>query len=187
MRRAVLGVLPLLAACGPIRSTSLIVDAQAELAAARAAKAESLAPFEYTAADQYLHKAREEQSYSDFEISVDYAQKSLDCARVARWRAESATRDALGSTRPTQATRQRCLPGPERGLVPADEEPAAGGGKAKASAPPAKKQDPREPDDPPPAADPPPQNGLEEPVEPPPGDLPEGDLPDGDGGGEAEQ
>ena len=183
MRRAVLGVglVPLLAACGPIRSTSLIVDAQAELAAARAAKAENLAPFEYTAADQYLHKAREEQSYSDFEVSVDYAQKSLDCARVARWRAESATRDALGATRPTRATEKKCLPGPDRGLVPADEEPAAGGGKGHPAVVPVKRG-PQEPADPPPAAAPPPKNGLDEPVEPPPGDLPEGDLPDGDGG-----
>lgn len=179
----------LLVGCGPVRSTSLIVDAQAELAAARAANAEQHAPFEYVAAEAYLHKAREEQSYSDFEFSIDYASKSLDCARVARMRAERAAAASLGGTRPTRATAQKCLPGPARpDLPPADEEPAAGGSALSPTAPAkAAKKDPKEPDDPPPAPPPPaepppPQNLIEEPVELPDGDapLPDGDAPDGD-------
>lgn len=182
MRRLTLGALAglLLASCGPVRSTSLIVDAQAELAAAQTANAADHAPFEYVAAEAYLHKAREEQSYADFEVALDYANKSLDCARVARMHAEAAARAELGATRPTRATKSKCLPGPIRpDLPPAHEEPNAGYGMAKPPKPmpPAKKKDPKEPDDPPPAASPPPQNLIEEPVELPAGDAP---LPDGD-------
>lgn len=174
----------LLAGCGPVQSTALIVDAQAELAAAETANADELAPFEYVAAEAYLHKAREEQSYSDFQVASEYADKSLDCARVARMRAEAASREALGTTRPTRATQTKCLPGPVRpDLPPADEEPAAGFGMKLPKAPPAEaKKDPKEPDDPAPAVAPPPKNLTDEPAELPDGDapLPEGDESAGD-------
>lgn len=169
-------ILVALVGCGPVQSTSLIVDAQAELAAARTAQAEELSPFEFVAAEAYLAKAREEQSYSDFEIAVDYAQRSLDCARVARMRAEAATREALGTSRPTMATRAKCRPGPARAVPAPDEEPAAAR-RARAQSVP--KKDPKEPDDPAPAPAPPPPP-------PPEPELPEGDLPDGDGDAEAD-
>jgi len=183
---AVIGLL--MTACGPVQSTSLIIDAQAEIAAAKTANAQDLSPFEYVAAEAYLHKAREEQSYSDFQVSVEYAEKSLNCARVARMRAEASARESLGTTRPTRATKTKCLPGPVRtNLPPADEEPAAGYGMKLPikAAPKAAKKDPAEPDDPPPAASPPPQNLVEEPLELPAGDAPppeEPPLPEGDSG-----
>ena len=104
-------------ACGPVQSQTLIIDAAAELAAARTAQAEEHAPFEYTAAEAYLHKAREEQSYADYEIAVDYARKSRACAKVARMLAEARTKEAMGATRPTHTTKARCRPGPSR-LIP---------------------------------------------------------------------
>lgn len=117
----------LAAACGPIQSGTVLVEATAEVAAARAAQADELSPFEFEAAEAYLHKAREEQSYADYEVSVGFAEKSRDCARVARMRAEAATRETLGTTRPMHHTSARCRPGPER-LIPlpdASEEPMA--------------------------------------------------------------
>lgn len=188
-RLAQIVLIGLLAGCGPIQSTSVIIDAQAELAAATTANARDLAPFEYVAAEAYLHKAREEQSYADFQVSVEYGEKSLDCARVARMRAESAARESLGTTRPTKATAKKCLPGPHRAnLPPADEEKEAGSGpKVSVKTPPPAPKRPGEPSDPKPGepadpgpADPaPPQNKnlVEEPDVMPDGDAP---LPEGD-------
>ena len=46
--------------CGPIEYVNISAKAGAALAAAKRANAERLAPFEYTAAESYLIKAREE-------------------------------------------------------------------------------------------------------------------------------
>lgn len=90
------GLLPLLGAaagCGPVQSTAYLLDADVQLQAARTAGAEKLAPYEYTAASLYLHKAREEVGYSDFEAAVDYSQKASRHANEARSRALAATRN----------------------------------------------------------------------------------------------
>lgn len=156
--------------CGPIHSSSVIIDATAELAAARTAQSEKLAPFEYVAAEAYLHKAREEQSYAEFEIAVRYAKKSLDCARAARIIAEASTNKSLGGASTGAIVGSPCRPGPERLIPRTDPRSEAAGLKAKSAptqtAPASKKKKaaPAEPKDPPPA--PPP---AEEPA------LPEGD------------
>jgi hypothetical protein len=74
--------------CGPIISTYLIVGAQADLEGAQAAEAEKYAVYEYTAASEYLHKAREEQGYADFGPSIDFAYKAQDLAQKATARAQ---------------------------------------------------------------------------------------------------
>ena len=74
--------------CGPIISTYLIVGAQADLEGAQAAEAERYAVYEYTAASEYLHKAREEQGYADFGPSIDFAYKAQDLAQKATARAQ---------------------------------------------------------------------------------------------------
>ncbi len=74
--------------CGPIISSYLIVNAQADLDGAKAAEAPKYAVYEYTAADQYLHKAREEQGYADFGPAIDYAYKAEDLAAKATTRAQ---------------------------------------------------------------------------------------------------
>ena len=84
-----------LGACGPTKSTALILDADVQLEAARTAGADKLAPYEYTAAGQYLHKAREEQGYSDFEVAIDFAQKALDNAVKAKKKAMEATAEGV--------------------------------------------------------------------------------------------
>jgi hypothetical protein len=75
--------------CGPVQSTYLIVSAQAELDAARAAQADRYAPYEYTAADQYLAKAREEQGYAEFGAAVDFAYKAKELAKEGKKRSLS--------------------------------------------------------------------------------------------------
>lgn len=82
-----------LSGCGPVMSTYLILDAQAELDGAQAAEAEKYAIYEYTAASEYLHKAREEQGYADFGPSIDFAYKAGELARAGRERAEKEKRN----------------------------------------------------------------------------------------------
>ncbi len=73
-----------LAACGPVESTSVIIEADTALHNAKTAEADQKSPYEYTAAEQYLHKAREKWGTSDFEYSIDYASKARDLAKTAR-------------------------------------------------------------------------------------------------------
>ena len=73
-----------LAGCGPVRSTANILDAEVQIQAARTAGAEKLAPFEWTAANLYIHKAREEVAYSDYQAGVNFAVKASKFANEAR-------------------------------------------------------------------------------------------------------
>lgn len=72
--------------CGPVESTSLIVEADTAFHNAKTVGAEDKSPYEYTAAEQYLHKAREMWGTSDFEYAIDYAKKARDLAIKARER-----------------------------------------------------------------------------------------------------
>ena len=76
-----------LAGCGPLRSTAHLLDADVQIQAARTAGAEKLAPYEWTAANLYILKAREEVGYSDFQAGVDFAEKASRFAAQARERA----------------------------------------------------------------------------------------------------
>ena len=75
------------AGCGPLRSTSNLLDAEVQIQAARTAGAEKLAPYEWTAANLYLRKAREEVGYSDYQAGVDFAVKASKYANAAREKA----------------------------------------------------------------------------------------------------
>ena len=76
-----------LAGCGPVKSTSNLLDAEVQIQAARTAGAEKLAPYEWTAANLYIRKAREEVGYSDFQAGVDFAEKAARFAAEARTKA----------------------------------------------------------------------------------------------------
>jgi hypothetical protein len=80
---AVLAVAPLVA-CGPIQSTASLVSADVELEAARAAGAQAASTYEFTAAEAYLHKAREVQGRAQYEASAEFAGRARDLAREAR-------------------------------------------------------------------------------------------------------
>jgi hypothetical protein len=70
--------------CGPVQSTAYLLDADVQIQAARTAGAERYAPYEWTAANLYLRKAREEVGYSDFQAGVDFAEKASKFANDAR-------------------------------------------------------------------------------------------------------
>ena len=79
-----------LPACGPVQSTAQLLDADAQLRAAREAGAEEHAPYEWTAATLYLQKAREEVGYSEYDVALQYARKSARFAVEAREKATAA-------------------------------------------------------------------------------------------------
>ena len=73
------------AGCGPVQYLSQVTQrASTELAAARSANADKLAPYEFTTAELYLHKAREEAGYSDYQAAIRFGKKAELMARKAR-------------------------------------------------------------------------------------------------------
>lgn len=58
---------------------------------ARLAGAEQRAPYEYFSAAEYLHKAKEEWGYSDFEAALDYAALSKQFAEEAKKKVEGVS------------------------------------------------------------------------------------------------
>lgn len=74
----------LIMGCGPIQSTSYLIDTETMLEAARVAQADKLAPYEWTSANLYFAKSKEEVGYSDFEQAVDYGKKAVAFATRAR-------------------------------------------------------------------------------------------------------
>jgi Domain of unknown function (DUF4398) len=77
-------------ACGPIRSTAGLVDAQKMLKAAENEQAEKFALYEMTLARRYMDKAYEELGYNDYYAAEQMAQK-------AEGYAETALQKALGT------------------------------------------------------------------------------------------
>ncbi|HYX93095.1 MAG TPA: DUF4398 domain-containing protein [Myxococcaceae bacterium] len=88
-------------ACGPIRSTSYLIDADVALQAARTAGADQYAPFEFTSAQLYLLKAREEVGYSDYEVALDFAKKASKFANEARDKSLAAAGTEISSPPPS--------------------------------------------------------------------------------------
>ncbi len=73
--------------CGPIQSTSALIDADVEIEGARAAGAQTAATFEITSAEAYLKKARELAGYSQYQNSAVFAAKATELAKEARIKA----------------------------------------------------------------------------------------------------
>lgn len=75
----------LLVACGPVEYISQVtLRAGSELAAAKAAGADKYAPYEYTSAVEYLHKAREEEGYARHQVAIRFGKKATEMARKAK-------------------------------------------------------------------------------------------------------
>jgi hypothetical protein len=70
--------------CGPIEYITVVTfEASRSVAAAKGVHADRLAPYEYTAAVEYLHKARELGGYSRYHQSVEFGRKSRDFGHQA--------------------------------------------------------------------------------------------------------
>ena len=71
--------------CGPIEYLNQVGGkAAGAVAAAKRVNAEKLAPYEYTAAVEYLHKAREEGGFAEYQIAIEYGRRAEDLATRAR-------------------------------------------------------------------------------------------------------
>ena len=85
-----------LAACGPVQSTSYLLDAQVQLEAARTAGADKNAPYPWTLSNLYLREARVETGYSNYDVALQYAKKASQFARQAKADAEAVTQQETG-------------------------------------------------------------------------------------------
>jgi hypothetical protein len=91
------------AGCGPVEYINQVGNkAASAVSAAKLAEADRYAPYEYTAAEEYLHKAREEGGYAQYQDAIDYGHKAEDLANRAR--AIAVARLAQQPTRSTRAT-----------------------------------------------------------------------------------
>ncbi len=71
--------------CGPVEYVAQVGGrASSALSQARREKADVLAPYEYTAAGEYLKKSKEEAGRSQFETAIEYGKRSEELANRAR-------------------------------------------------------------------------------------------------------
>lgn len=88
---AFLGLAP---ACGPVTYLSRVTfGAAGEVAHARVSNAERMAPYEYTAATEYLRRSRELAGYARFHDANNFGQRALDLGRKATEVAQSRERN----------------------------------------------------------------------------------------------
>ena len=72
------------AGCGPIEYITVVTfDASKAVQEAKASRAPELAPYEYTAAVEYLHKAREVGGYARYHEAVEFGKKARDFGHEA--------------------------------------------------------------------------------------------------------
>jgi hypothetical protein len=71
--------------CGPVEYINQVGNkAASAVSAAKLASADRYAPYEYTAAEEYLHKAREEAGHAEYEDAIEYGRKAEELANRAR-------------------------------------------------------------------------------------------------------
>jgi len=112
--------------CGPIEYINQVGNrAASAVSAAKLASAERYAPYEYTAAQEYLHKAREEAGHAQYEDAIDYGHKAEDLANRARAIAvERMAKEAeTAHYRPKNQNEEP---------APADDDPAAAAARQRA-------------------------------------------------------
>jgi len=92
-------VLTFALACGPIEYVSQVTKrATTKLEDAKKVEADKLAPYEYTLAVEYLHKAREEASFADYQAANRFGrlaeEAAIEAATLAAARAADPERRA---------------------------------------------------------------------------------------------
>src|SRR5260221_7883688 len=104
--------------CGPIEYINQVgVKAAGAVSAAKLAQADRYAPYEYTAAEEYLHKAREEAGYAEYEDAIEFGRRAEDFANKGRAIAVARlSQSATTSSATTPATEHEAPPAaPEAG------------------------------------------------------------------------
>lgn len=67
------------------------MDTEVQLHAAKTAEASRYAPYEWTLANAYYLKSKEELGTSDYAVAIDFAEKSAKYARQAKDKAMAAS------------------------------------------------------------------------------------------------
>jgi len=110
-----------LAACGPIAYVNEVRRADDKVAEARHAEAEKYAPYWWTRATEYLHKARERAARADFQGANRFG-------RLSAAAAEQAVVDAKDpSKRPIDLEQDPARRKGGKGIAPAKDPGEAGG------------------------------------------------------------
>jgi len=92
MRLAI--VLALLTACGPVAYVSDVTrKASDRVEHARQAEADKYAPYQWTRAKEYLHKARERAAYADYQGANRFGRLATEAADLAEQQAVEAKKD----------------------------------------------------------------------------------------------
>ena len=111
-----------LGACGPIVYVNDVTrKASSSVEQARAAEADKYAPYYWTRAKEYLHKARERAAYADYQGANRFGRLATEAAQLAEQTAIEAKKDP--SKRPLELT-----PAPAKGdddapIAPAKDTP----------------------------------------------------------------
>ena len=101
------------AGCGPVTTASVISDAEHDLSEVKSLEGQKNAPYEYTKAASYLHKAKELQGHGLYEQASTYArrsrvmsEKAVEVARLAQERSQRKTKfgDQPGKKAPPSFT-----------------------------------------------------------------------------------
>lgn len=83
-----------LTACGPIAYVNDVTRrADSSLEAARAAEADKYAPYYWTRAKEYLHKARERAAHADYQGANRFGRLAYEAAELAEQSAVEAKKD----------------------------------------------------------------------------------------------
>jgi hypothetical protein len=90
-----------LAACGPIAYVNEVTRrADDAVEAARAAEVQKLAPYWWTRATQYLHKARERAAHADFQGANRFGRLAAEAAEKAIVEAKDPSKQPIDLSEP---------------------------------------------------------------------------------------
>lgn len=82
--------------CGPtVYISRVTLKASASVEAAKAAKADEYSPYWYTLAVEYLHKAREEAAYADFQAANRFGRIAHEAALNAKEEAIARAKEGV--------------------------------------------------------------------------------------------
>lgn len=119
-RALLVGGMILGAGCGPIEYIVYVpADAAGAIAEAKHLGADKYAPYEITAAEQYIYKARELAGYARFQSSVGFGRKAGTNARKAREISIDKAKLPEAEVLPPPASVEGAAPVP----VPTEERP----------------------------------------------------------------
>jgi hypothetical protein len=115
-----LGALTLAAAgCGPIEYINQVsIKAAGAVSAAKLAQADRYAPYEFTAAEEYLHKAREEASYAEYQEAIEFGRKAEELADKGRAISVAKLSQSAGASQTATPASESRAPAPR----PASED-----------------------------------------------------------------